>query len=325
MNQPMLPLVIERLVHGESLLDYVRTQRAALDETLLRHGAILFRGFFGEHAPGPEVFERIAEALCDELLDKNPEHVNVTGKVQTPVAYSAKSKLLWHNENSFNLVWPRKIIFGCETPAESGGETPLVDSRRMFEAIHLDIREEWMRKGVMYVRNFVGVLGLPWQQVFDTTNQSEVERICAEGQVELTWKPSGGLQTRAVRPAIVRHPVTGELSWFNQMQHWHVAALGEQTRQSLAKIMPEEDFPRACFFGDGSPIPEDHVRHILDLYAELEVAFPWRCGDVLLVDNVLAAHARNPYIGERRLLVALGEPTRYGDDMVMVEMDTGAI
>jgi len=325
MNRPTLPLVIEPLTKGESLLEHARARRSAIDAALFEHGALLFRFFFGEEAPLPEHFEKIAEALCDELLDKNPEHVNVTGKVQTPVAYSAKSKLLWHNENSFNLTWPRKIIFGCAIPADSGGETPLVDSRRMFDAIHPEIREEWMRKGVMYVRNFVGVLGLPWQQVFGTTDQSEVERICTEEQVEFEWKPAGGLQTRAVRPAIVKHPVTGEFSWFNQMQHWHVAALGEQTRSSLASIMPEEDFPRACHFGDGSPIPEEHVRHILDLYAELEVSFPWRRGDVLLVDNVLVAHARNPYVGERRLLVALGEPTRYGAEPMVVEMDTGVI
>lgn len=30
----------------------------------------------------------------------------------------------------------------------------------------------------------------------------------------------------------------------------------------------------------------------------------WQSGDVLLVDNVLAAHARRPYAGVRRVLVA---------------------
>jgi alpha-ketoglutarate-dependent taurine dioxygenase len=320
-----LPLALTPAAPGVDLVTWARDHRGDIDRALLQHGALLFRGFFGDEAAGTARFERLSEVLCGSLLANNPEHVNVTGRVQTPVAYSAKHKLLWHNENSFNRVWPRKLVFGCELPASSGGETPLVDSRRMFQALRPDIRDTWLRKGVMYVRNFTGVLGLPWQRVFGTTDRAEVERLCVEQQVELEWGPGDALRTRAVRPAAIQHPRSGAWSWFNQMQHWHVASLDEATRASLASLMPEQDFPRGCCFGDGSPIPEEHVRHILDLYAELEVSFGWRRGDVLLVDNVLAAHARNPYAGDRRLLVALGEAVPYGDVTLEDDLEVGTI
>ncbi|EYF01037.1 TauD/TfdA family dioxygenase [Chondromyces apiculatus] len=320
-----LPLVLAPAAVGMQLVSWTGDHRALLDDALDACGAVLFRGFHGEEALGAERFERIAESLCSPLLASNPEHVTVTGRVQTPVAYSAKHKLLWHNENSFNRVWPRKLLFACEEPADAGGETPLVDSRRMFRELRPDIRDTWLHRGVMYVRNFGSALGLPWQQVFGTNDRAEVERRCADDQVDFTWMPGDLLRTRAVRPAAIPHPRTGEWCWFNQMQHWHVASLGAETRASLASIMPEEEFPRGCTFGDGSPIPEEHVHHILALYAALEASFAWRRGDVLLVDNVLAAHARNPYTGQRRLLVGLGEPTPYSDASVMDEMEVGAL
>jgi len=33
----------------------------------------------------------------------------------------------------------------------------------------------------------------------------------------------------------------------------------------------------------------------------------WRTGDVLLVDNVLLAHGRRPFTGDRRVLVAMSD------------------
>jgi alpha-ketoglutarate-dependent taurine dioxygenase len=35
------------------------------------------------------------------------------------------------------------------------------------------------------------------------------------------------------------------------------------------------------------------------------VIFPWSAGDVLILDNMLMMHGRQPYEGERRVLVAM--------------------
>jgi hypothetical protein len=42
------------------------------------------------------------------------------------------------------------------------------------------------------------------------------------------------------------------------------------------------------------------------LYSKLAVSFPWRERDVLMLNNMLVAHSRNPFVGERKILVALG-------------------
>ena len=55
------------------------------------------------------------------------------------------------------------------------------------------------------------------------------------------------------------------------------------------------------------------MQRILDVYKRLEVVFPWQKGDVVLLDNVLVAHGRNPFAGSRKILVAMGEMTTYDD------------
>ncbi|EGH32999.1 syrP protein, putative, partial [Pseudomonas syringae pv. japonica str. M301072] len=43
------------------------------------------------------------------------------------------------------------------------------------------------------------------------------------------------------------------------------------------------------------------------------VRFEWRKGDVVMLDNMLAAHARDPYEEPRLIVVAMGEMTARGD------------
>ena len=37
---------------------------------------------------------------------------------------------------------------------------------------------------------------------------------------------------------------------------------------------------------------------------------PWRPGDLLLVDNLRCAHSREPFEGDREVLVGMAEPVR---------------
>jgi len=143
--------------------------------------------------------------------------------------------------------------------------------------------------------------------VFRTTSKAVVEEMCRKAVIDFTWKDGGWLTTRSVRPAVIKHPKTGEWSWFNQAQHWHIFCLDPETRASLQSMFQIEDMPRNCYYGDGSPIEDSIMDEICASYRQLEVVFPWQKGDVLLLDNVLTAHARNPYMGERKILVAMGE------------------
>lgn len=60
-------------------------------------------------------------------------------------------------------------------------------------------------------------------------------------------------------------------------------------------------------YGDGTPIEPSALNAIHRACDRAKVAFPWEKHDVLLLDNMLVCHGRNPYKGERAILVGMGD------------------
>ena len=301
-----LPLVMRPAVHGLDLVEWGRQNSEFIEDQLLRHGAILFRDFDMEAVAQ---FEQFALNTCAELFEENGElpRTNISGRVYTPVNYPSDKHILWHSENTFCPRWPMKIYFFCIQPAQQGGETPIVDSRKVHAMVRPDIRERFTRKNIMYVRNYDGALGLNWQTVFQTESKAEIEAFCRTNGIEFEWRGENWLRTRAVCPAVAKHPKTGERVWFNQATHWHPSCLTEDLGGSLTALFDEDILPRNVYYGDGSPITGSEMQNICNLYKQAEVSFPWQKGDLLMLDNMLTSHARNPFAGSRQIAVAMGD------------------
>jgi alpha-ketoglutarate-dependent taurine dioxygenase len=302
------PLVLEPAIDGVELADWLSHQRQEFQQKLLDAGAVLFRGFGIASAAD---FEQIAKAIAPHLLEykeRSTPRMQIAGRIYTSTEYPPHQRIAFHNEFSYSLTWPMKIAFCCMTAPAEGGETPLADSKGVFDSLPRELRDEFVRRKVRYVRNYGSGIDLPWQEAFQTTEQCEVEEHCCRADVAFEWRRADGLRTWQVRDAAVRHPETGAMVWFNQAHLFHIASHTPEVQRSLIEQFGMEELPRNAYFGDGSEIPADMVQRIHEAYERNSVAFPWRVGDLLVADNMRIAHGRMPYRGARSILVAMGEP-----------------
>ncbi len=304
-DQP-LPLVVQPAIDDVDLAAWARDNRTTVEQELFTHGAVLFRGFA---LKGPEDFEQVAQALCPTLFgeygDLPREKAGRHLYGSTP--YPADKTILFHNESSHLHRWPLKQSFFCVQAAQDGGETPIVDCRKMCDRLRPELREKFEKRALMYVRNFTPGFDVSWQEFFHTDDKAVVEDVCREHGVEWEWTSDKGLRTRQICPAIVTHPRTGDRVFFNQIQLHHISYLEPAVRNSLVDVLGIERVPRNVYYGDGSPIDDETAAEIGSLYERTSVRFTWRNGDMLMLDNMLVAHARFPFVGPRKIVVAMGE------------------
>lgn len=291
-----------------SLIGWIADHRDLFESWLAKHGAVLLRGFAIDT---PEEFESVVEAVQPKLLnyvEGDSPRTKITGKVYTSTEYPETYQISLHNELSYAHKWPRKIFFYCATPPAQGGETPIVDCRDVLQALDPQLRERFITRKVKYVNNLHGGggVGKSWQDTFETNDKSEVVRYLSDGGVSFTWDDRGTLHTSQIREAIITHPVTGERVWFNQAEQWHPSTLDLKNRRAMTALgIKEEELPHYASFGDGGPLDEQELSEIRRLMRERAVYFPWQQRDVLVLDNVLVAHGRNPFKGPRKILVAM--------------------
>lgn len=301
-----LPYVYEATAAERDLLLWMDHHSGAVDEMLLAHGAILFRGFSVTEL---HVFERLLSRFFREVIgnygDLPPEKGARSVYSSTP--YPASESILFHNESAHMHTWPQRQAFGCMLAASSGGETPLVDCRRIYQALPPGARDKFIEKGLLYVRHFVPGLDVSWQEFFKTPSRDEVARMCRARAADCEWKTGGVLRVAQCAPAVIEHPRSGERSFFNQIMLHHPFYLCEEEREALEGLCGD-NLPRQVFYGDGTPIEEDVLACLPGIYARESRAFPWQRGDVLLLDNMLVAHSRRPFTGARRIVVGLGDP-----------------
>jgi alpha-ketoglutarate-dependent taurine dioxygenase len=303
-----LPFVVRPNIANVNLVSWAENNREFIEAQLGQHGALLFRGF---GVLSTHDFGRFAQTVCRELMEygeRSSPRTKLHDMVYTSTDHPPDQHILLHNEQSYTLNWPMKILFFCALPAAEGGRTPIADSRKIFARIDPSVVEKLARLGVMYVRNYGDGLGLPWQHVFQTDSKSEVEAHCRVAGIGFEWKTDGRLRTRQVRPAIRKHPRTGETVWFNHALFFHVSSLGAKEREIMLEVIEEDDLPFNTFHGDGSPFEPQVLEELRAAYAEETVSFAWEQSDLLLLDNMLTSHGREPFAGQRKIVVAMGDP-----------------
>jgi alpha-ketoglutarate-dependent taurine dioxygenase len=300
-----LPLVIEPRAGNINPADWAETEREMIEKQLLKYGAILFRNFDLESA---DQFEKFATTISPDLIlyrERSSPRSEIKKGIYTSTDYPSDQSIHFHNEQSYARSWPMKLWFFCMRPAQQGGATPIADGRIVYQRIDSAIRERFLEKKVMYMRNYGDGLGLTWQTAFQTSSKADVEEYCRNANISFEWKSEDRLRTRQIFKTIVNHPVTGEPVWFEHTAFFHISSLQPHVRETLIAEFGEDELPFNTYYGDGTPIEESVLDQIREAYEQEAVRFQWQKKDLLLIDNVLVSHARDSYSGERKILVAM--------------------
>ncbi|MDE1240871.1 TauD/TfdA family dioxygenase [Vibrio aestuarianus] len=298
------------LTEGSMDAEWAAANREAIEQHLSQHGRLLLRGLTLKGSKSLGKF--LTAVFGGELLEykyRSTPRTRLRGNVYTSTEYHSDSTINLHNENSYANSWPLRIGFYCMNAAEVGGETPIADSRLIYRDMPAAIREEFEAKGLRYVRNYLDI-DLKWSEVFQTNSKQDVDAFCQANQIEHQWLDGDGLRTSQNVAAVRRHPITGEKLWFNAAHMFHLRGLDEVVKQSMLASLAPDQLPRNVLFGDGSAIPDHYIDEILKVYQKHKFTFTWQEGDLMLLDNMLYAHAREPFRGHRKVMVGMGKEVR---------------
>ena len=310
--RPGKPPVVRAETGGDAA-SWAAAYRNKLRTMVAVHGSVLVRGL-GLHdaAQTGAVFRRLAASLMPEREAFAPR-LSYPGGVYSATPWPPNQQMCMHHELSYTLEFPGLMMFACLTAPASGGAATISDSPTVLGALPAGLVQRFEREGWMLVRNYNEDFGASVEQAFGTADRGEIERYCRANATEFQWQPDGTLRTWQRRSAVVRHPVTRQRCWFNQIAFLNERTMDPEVRDYLADLYGEDGLPFTTRFGNGDPIGEDIVELLNQTYEACTKREPWQAGDLLLVDNIRTAHSREPYEGAREVLAGLADPVRLAD------------
>ena len=289
----------------DNTLQWVKKNALHIKQLMLEHGAVLLRGFPVEDAYD---FENILENAQFENMPyvggAAPRQEVTQGRILTANESPPSEPIPFHHEMAQVPNPPAYVCFYCDVPPQVGGATPIVHSHRVyqrFQAISPEFCQRIEEVGVRYVRvmpdqdDASSPIGRSWRSTFQTNDRLEAEARMKAIGTTWKWLDDGNLYTETTTvPAIRTDERTQKKTFFNSM----VAAYTGWVDQ-------RNDPKKAVCCGDGTPVDGEVLEATAKAMVEESVAFQWQKGDVLLIDNGLVLHSRQPFEGSRRILASI--------------------
>lgn len=287
------------------LLSFIAEDRRALLKRAGEHGAVLLRG---AGVATPLDFDAVVGALALETMPyiggAAVRNRVVGDRVVTANESPPSEPIPFHHEMAQVPEPPDYVLFYCDVPPASGGQTPIVlsnEAYRFVEARFPAFLARLEAHGVRYVRVLPeeddpsSAIGRSWKSTYQVETREEAEARMRALGTSWAWLSGGDLRTiTKALPAIRTDKRTGKKTFFNAM----IAAY-------TGWIDARNDPKKAVVLGDESPVDHEAMMAIAEHLAQACVAFPWQKGDVLIVDNHLTMHSRSPFTPPRRILASV--------------------
>src|SRR5881296_49451 len=293
--------------------------RDALRAAVVQHGSLLVRGLGLRDVAGTEAVFRRLGSLMTEREAFAPRRRYSEG-VYSSSKWPPNQQMCMHHELSYTLDFPGLMLFACLVAPADAGATPVADSPTVLRELPAELVERFERAGWLLVRNYNDEIGASVAEAFGTDERRAVESYCRANAIKFEWQPDGGLRTWQRRSAVVRHPLTGQRCWFNQIAFLNVWTIDPEVREYLVDIYGEEGLPFNTRFGNGDAIGADVVQVINEVYEANTAREQWQAGDLMLVDNVRTAHGKEPFEGPREVLVAMADAVHLADCSPTIEV-----
>lgn len=301
-------IAFQQELQPDAFVEWFRENSDLINQCIQKQGGILFRNIgIRETADFNFVSGHLIERPL-EYMDGTTPRTNLGDNIYTSTEYDATQIIHLHNELSYSAKWPSRIFFCCIIPSPEGGATSIADSRKLLKEMDPELVQTIRSKGLTYIRNLTDGTGpgQSWQRAFQTEEKAVVEQYCNTNGIHFSWKNDGGLRIEHTHPGIIRHPQTDEEVWFNQMDQFHPLHLGEEVFEIMQAMYEDlKDLPVYVTFGDGTPVKHEWIGHVMATGQRIAINNRWEKGDLMMLDNVLVAHGRQPYSGDRKIVVAM--------------------
>ncbi len=293
-NLPMIESLLQLESDRDELLDLCR-----------EHGAILFQNTGAESA---EDFDAMIRAFRLPNFPYEHSLSNAVRVVRTERVFTANeapsdARIFLHHEMAQTPIFPSRLFFFCQTPATTGGATPICRSDTLLLRLEKEAPQfvaDCAERGLRYTHTMPGDddarsgMGRSWRSTFRAASREDCEDNMARLGYTGIWNADGSLTATTPVLSGVKQLEDGRRVFFNQL----IAAYSGFANQDAS---PDD----AITFGDGTKLPYDQVMLACELADQLSYDIQWQTGQMALVDNLVVMHGRRGFTGPRSILASL--------------------